>query len=81
MTPSLSSSGPPVASPANKALTASPAERCTTGCTEKPNRVDMLARAVEVVTAMRLPLEEASAVLALIFKGDAGSTYDAARGE
>jgi len=41
----------------------------------------MLARAVEVVTAMRLPLEEASAVLALIFKGDAGSTHDAARGE
>ena len=63
MTPSLSSSGLLVESIANKALTASPAERCTTGCTETTVRVEMLTRAVELVAAMKIPLEEAAAVL------------------
>jgi hypothetical protein len=69
MTPSLSSSGPSVASLAKKALTASPAGRCTTGCTETLNRVDVLARAVELVAAMQLPFEQASAVLAKLVEG------------
>ena len=69
MTPSLSSNGPGVASLANKALTASVAERCTTGCTETLNRVDVLARAVELVAAMQLPFEQASAVLAKLANG------------
>ena len=63
MTPSLSSDGTVVLSAANKRLTASLAERCTSGCTESPRRVEILTRAVELVAAMRLPVEEATAVL------------------
>jgi len=58
-----------VVSAENKALTASPAERCTTGCTESPSKVEILARAVELVAAMRLPVEEATAVLEAIVGG------------
>lgn len=48
----------------NKGLPALLAERCTLGCTETSDRVEMLARAVELVAAMKLPLEEATAVMA-----------------
>jgi hypothetical protein len=63
MTPSLSSNGAHLVSLAETAHTASPAERCTTGCTESLDRVEILARAVELVAAMKLPLEEAAVVL------------------
>jgi integrase len=43
----------PVVSAENKALTARPAERCTTGCTETDRRADELARIVALVA--RLP--------------------------
>ncbi|NQW47859.1 MAG: hypothetical protein HQ464_08835 [Planctomycetes bacterium] len=66
MTPSLSSGGTVVLSRADTALTSSPAGRCTTGCTEPPSQVEILARAVELVAAMRLSIEEATAVLAAV---------------
>lgn len=42
-----------VLSAANKALTASPVERCTSRCTENPERLDELARIIALVA--RLP--------------------------
>jgi hypothetical protein len=52
-TSSLGSSVPVVLSAANKALTASRADRCTSRCTEKPGRHDELAHLVALVA--RLP--------------------------
>jgi hypothetical protein len=51
-TPRITSSGTIVLSAENKALPASPAERCTTGCTETPNRLDELARVVALVAQL-----------------------------
>jgi hypothetical protein len=50
-------------SPENASISDVLAGCCTPGCTETASRVEILARAVELVAAMRLPLEEASAVL------------------
>jgi len=52
MTPSLSSDGTVVLSAANKALTASRADRCTNRCTEKPKQRDELARVVALVAQL-----------------------------
>ena len=52
-TSSLGSRVPVVLSAANKALTASHADRCTSRCTEKPGRHDELAHVVALVA--RLP--------------------------
>ena len=53
VTPSLSSGGTVVPSADAARLTASPAERCTSGCTETAGRADELARLVALVA--RLP--------------------------
>ncbi len=47
----------------NKPLTPIAAAGCTSGCTETADRVGILARAVELLAAMRLPVEEATAIL------------------
>jgi hypothetical protein len=52
-----------VLSAAPAALTASPAGRCTTGCTESPDRLDIVARAVALVASMPLSDADRSAVL------------------
>jgi integrase len=68
MTPSLSSSGPVVPSLENKALTASPTERCTTGCTETPERLAEIAAAVRLVASLPLPEADRAAIVARLVK-------------
>jgi hypothetical protein len=43
------------------------------GCIETPERVEILAPGIELVAALKLPLEEASAVLARILEAPAES--------
>jgi integrase len=62
-TSSLGSTGTVVLSAADTRLTASPVGRCTTSCTKTAEELDVLARAVELVAALRLPVAEATAVL------------------
>jgi integrase len=63
MTPSLSSGGANVLSLADTRLTASPADRCTTRCTESAERLDVLARAVALVASLPLPEADRAGVL------------------
>jgi len=64
MTPSLSSGGTVVLSAADNALTASPAGRCTNGCTENAERRDELARVVALVAQLPGTDDERAGLLA-----------------
>jgi hypothetical protein len=64
MTPSLSSGGTVVLSAAGKALTASPAGRCTNRCTENDERRDELARVVALVAQLPGTDDERAGLLA-----------------
>jgi len=68
MTPSLSSGGTVVLSAANKALTASRADRCTKRCTEKAKQRDELARVVALVAQLPGTDDERAGLLAAAVK-------------
>ena len=58
----------------NKGLPAPPAERCTPGCTQTPERLDVLARAVALVASLPIPDADRAAVLARVLEqGERGA--------
>jgi hypothetical protein len=63
MTPSLSSGGTVVLSPANKELTARLAERCTNRCTGTDRRADELAAAVALIARLACTDDERARLL------------------
>jgi len=56
----------------NTRLTASPADRCTNGCTENDARLDAIARAVALVAALPLSEADRAAVVARLVRQGGG---------
>ncbi len=69
MTPSLSSDGTVVLTPAPVRVTADDVRRCTTRCTETDDGVDVLARAVALVASLPLTDDERAAVVSRLAGG------------
>jgi integrase len=66
--------GTVVLSAADTGLTATPASRCTPGCTQTPDRLDVLARAVALVASLPIPDADRAAVLARVLEqGERGA--------
>ena len=67
-TPRITSSGTVVLSAENKALPTPDAERCTTGCTETPERLAAIADAVRLVASLPLSEADRAAIVARLVK-------------
>jgi hypothetical protein len=67
-TPRITSSSPVVLSAESKELPTTDAERCTTGCTETPERLADIADAVRLVASLPLSEADRAAILARLVK-------------
>ena len=72
MTPSLSSTSAVVLSPFIEGLTASDSGGCTPGCTQSPDRLAELARAVALVASLPISDADRRAVLERLCGGGGG---------